>query len=85
MGSMVSVIIWVVATYFIAKTVGERYPELEINPIYYALGTFLVGYVIVGSFLWYKVANYKNNTAGKIISIVLGVFAVVVNITYLLG
>lgn len=51
--------IWSVVAYFGVKKVNEKFPNLDVNPMYYAIGSFLIGILWCGLFLAYKVHEHK--------------------------
>ena len=76
MSTFIGMIIWSIASYFIAKTVKEN-QGLDINPWYYLLTSLLLGFACTMCFLWYKWAKAKDSSVGKILSII-GIFAFLV-------
>ena len=76
---MISIVIWGIGMYFMAKNVSEKNVELNIKPINYSILAILFGALFSGSMLGYKVAKVKNSLGGKIASIVGILFAIIMN------
>lgn len=54
-------VVWAVVAYFGVKKVNEKYPNLDVKPMYYAVGAFLFGILWCGLFLAYKISEHKNH------------------------
>ena len=79
-----SYIIWTVLGYFTSKQVAKRNPQVSINPVLYAIGSFLFGYLGTMSYLGYKVSHSKDNPRGEVMAILGLVIAVIINIMVLI-
>ena len=51
--------VWAVISYMVVKKYKEKYPELEAEPINYAIGSFLIGGLWVMLYFAFKVHEYK--------------------------
>ena len=60
---LLALVFWSCASYFIAKKVKEKHPSFNIEPMMYATGSLLIGFVWVMLFLGVKFIawNSKQN------------------------
>lgn len=57
---LISILCWSCVNYLVANHLVNKYPEFNINPIYYAIGGFLLGGIYPLIFLGVKFAMWKN-------------------------
>ena len=56
-------VFWTIVSYFIAKKTKEQYPDLEIYPVNYAIGSLVIGALFCLPFLFFKTHRYLKNKA----------------------
>lgn len=56
---MLMCVVWAIVAYFGVKEVCKKLPNLDVDPTYYAIGSFIFGILWCGIFLAFKVYEHK--------------------------
>lgn len=62
---IICLIIWCGLSYLYAKSVKDRYPDIDVNPVNYIFGAIFIGAIFCIPYCWYKKEKYLMRNGNK--------------------